>query len=471
MRSKPGAKPNSGYETVQLDLETLGAGEGAAETETDSLYTADRPSSAAARPKLSLRERCGATRGEVRVAVGFVMVLLAIVLLALPSPLGRANPPPAAAATLTGRGGSCPAASQAAATPGTQIATIFDSDFGSFMDDSFALAYALGSPELRIELAIAVGGLGQNPKKRARCLGRHLREAGRGHVLLAAGPPAPGPDIYSLENWGADYVLEDHPGGFVEDAAAAAAQLVRRQAAVGQQVVWVVLGPSTAVANFSDRFPELRQFVKVVAMGVSVCSGVTLPWGPNSPWPVTNELQNVGAANEVIRAHWGGGPVLFAPLQTSSQVVVDDADYVQIVDASKQRATSPGLATLLDSYRSWWTESMSAPDNGAEAATVNPETVSVEIFDGLAVYLAFSTRGLTVHTVDLLFRNDGLAAVQAHDLEELPCDTSQAPTLSDEATREAGIVGIAAAWQPGQLEVFIREMVARIIAGGRPCID
>ena len=31
---------------------------------------------------------------------------------------------------------------------GGQIPLIFDSDFGSFMDDSFALSYALGSPEV-----------------------------------------------------------------------------------------------------------------------------------------------------------------------------------------------------------------------------------------------------------------------------------------------------------------------------------
>ena len=30
-------------------------------------------------------------------------------------------------------------------------------------------------------------------------------------------------------------------------------------------------------------------------------------------------------------------------------------------------------------------------------------------------------------------------------------------------------MGVAVAWQPGQLEIFNEEMLSRFIAGGRPC--
>ena len=109
-------------------------------------------------------------------------------------------------------------------------------------------------------------------------------------------------------------------------------------------------------------------------------------------------------AVSVVAALWGGGPVTFAPVATSSKVVLGGADYAQLVAASADRQASPGLATLLDSYRSWWSTAME--ENGAEAATVDPDTVSVEIYDALAVYLGFSSRGLTVHTVHLLHRRD-----------------------------------------------------------------
>ena len=44
----------------------------------------------------------------------------------------------------------------------------------------------------------------------------------------------------------------------------------------------------------------------------------------------------------------------------------------------------PGLATLLGSYRAWWSEAMLR--GNTEAATVDPATTSVEIFDALAIY-------------------------------------------------------------------------------------
>ena len=348
---------------------------------------------------------------------------------------------------------------------GGRIPVIFDSDFGSYMDDSFALSFALGSPEISVELAIAVGGPDDNPLRRARCLGRHLAMAGRGHIPVASGPPAAGPQIGSLRDWGDSYLLESHPGGYSSDAAAAAAAVVRRHAATGRQVVWVILGAHTAAADFARRFPGLVQHVRVVAMGVSLCGGVTMPWGREAPWPATNERQNTAAANAVIRAPWGGGPVLFAPVKASSFIVLSGEDYSEVLAASRDAERSPGLATLMDAYEAWWVHAMSR--RNAEAATVNPQNVSVEIFDALAVYLAFSSRGLTTYSVTTTFRADGFAPLLPEDADMLPCNTSRVPRLQDRA--DGVSIGVAVDWQPGQLDRFNREMTSRFIAGGRPC--
>ena len=105
MPGKPGSHHKSGgYEIVELG----GAGsESESESESDSLYAAsgdshgDSPARAAAAapatattpaaPLRGLRERCGATRGEVRVGPGFCLVLAAIILLAAPSPFATAG--------------------------------------------------------------------------------------------------------------------------------------------------------------------------------------------------------------------------------------------------------------------------------------------------------------------------------------------------------------------------------------------
>jgi hypothetical protein len=106
---------------------------------------------------------------------------------------------------------------------------------------------------------------------------------------------------------------------------------------------------------------------------------------------------------------------------------------------------------------------------------------SVEIFDALAVYLAFSQQGLTTHTIYMSLRDDGMAMVQADDAALLPCNTTLVPKLEPAAPAAAvlggdgdgggggALVGVAVAWQPGQLEIFNEEMLSRFIAGGRPC--
>jgi hypothetical protein len=63
----------------------------------------------------------------------------------------------------------------------------------------------------------------------------------------------------------------------------------------------VVLGPATAAADFAARYPDLLPHVRVVMMGVSVCAGVTMPWGTETPSAATNEKQDVPSANALVR--------------------------------------------------------------------------------------------------------------------------------------------------------------------------
>lgn len=195
------------------------------DSETDSLYDPGDVDDGAPGPSKGrtavLRQRlrrawtagqCG--KPEVCVLAVLVLVLVVFVVTRV-SALTSGSPEPESVVIPWLAGGGAPAAAPVGGScPGTpapsggiprgisgRIPIIFDSDFGSYMDDSFALSYALGCPEISVELAIAVGGTGTNPIRRARCLGRHMNDAGRGHIPLASGPPANGPGITNLEAW------------------------------------------------------------------------------------------------------------------------------------------------------------------------------------------------------------------------------------------------------------------------------
>ena len=215
-------------------------------------------------------------------------------------------------------------------------------------------------------------------------------------------------------------------------------------------------------------------------MGLSLCGGVTMSWGQACPCPSINEMQNIPATNAVLRGGgggWGGGPVLFAPVGSSSYVVLAGDDFEQIRAASLDAAASPGLAALWDAYRSSWEHGNheTSDDGGGDPSDPTDKdelawadvSLSPSMFDVLGVYLAFSQQGLTTHTITMDLRADGFPVVWPADADALPCDASTIPRLE---RRSDGVkVAVAVDWQPGQLDKFNTDMVSRFIAGGRPC--
>src|SRR5260370_22515210 len=75
---------------------------------------------------------------------------------------------------------------QSAPTPPEKV--IIDTDIGDDIDDAFAVALALRSPELHILVVTTTFG---DTETRAKLLDRSLAEVGRPHTPLAAGVPSP----------------------------------------------------------------------------------------------------------------------------------------------------------------------------------------------------------------------------------------------------------------------------------------
>src|SRR5467141_2775057 len=77
---------------------------------------------------------------------------------------------------------------QSPPTPALPEKVILDTDIGDDIDDAFALALALCSPELQILGITATFG---DTETRAKLLDRFLAEAGRPEIPVAAGVPTP----------------------------------------------------------------------------------------------------------------------------------------------------------------------------------------------------------------------------------------------------------------------------------------
>ncbi len=100
---------------------------------------------------------------------------------------------------------------------------IIDTDIGDDIDDAFALALALKSPELKILGVTTTFG---NTEMRARLLDRYLQAVGRSDIPVFAGPPSKTDNVMTQAAYamrapekkhadGAEFILREareHPG-------------------------------------------------------------------------------------------------------------------------------------------------------------------------------------------------------------------------------------------------------------------
>lgn len=194
---------------------------------------------------------------------------------------------------------------------------IIDTDIGDDIDDAFALALALKSPELKILGVTTTFG---DTELRARLLERYLHAVGRSDIPVFAGPKSQTDNVMTQAAYarrepirrfgdGAGFILHEareHPG----------------------QVTLIDIGPfftaQAAIGRDADGFRELK---RVVIMGGSVERGYDGQNGERRPAePEWNVDRNPAAA----KALFGSGvPVFMMPLD-STQVHLEAKEREQI---------------------------------------------------------------------------------------------------------------------------------------------
>jgi inosine-uridine nucleoside N-ribohydrolase len=165
-------------------------------------------------------------------------VLLSIVLLALMSLTVRASPP--------------------------KIPVILDTDLGSSVDEAFALALILGSPELELRGVTTVSG---DTKVRALMACRFLTMTGRRHTPVAAGAePQPSAQIRGqYQYYYHPDVLFDRTTKPVKESAVA---FLKGRT---KDVTLIATGPLTNIARLLREHPESKQNIKrVIVLGETI---------------------------------------------------------------------------------------------------------------------------------------------------------------------------------------------------------
>jgi inosine-uridine nucleoside N-ribohydrolase len=250
----------------------------------------------------------------------------------------------------------------------TKTKIILDTDIGDDIDDAFALALAMRSPEIEIAGITTAWG---DTALRARLVQRFLRENDAPAIPIGVGLETKSNTNFSQSRWARD-------GDEFHKRTDAVDFLLEQARKDPGEITLVAIGPLTNVGAAIERDPAaFKKFKRVVLMGGSIRKGYgDLGYAPeHGPQPEYNIYSDVAAAQKLFAS---GVPIFMMPLD-STQLLLDEVKRNILFSAGTAMTNS--LAALY--YQ--WVERNRAPtatlfDVMAVAFVAQPELCPVTEF-------------------------------------------------------------------------------------------
>ena len=269
---------------------------------------------------------------------------------------------------------------------------IIDTDIGDDVDDAFAVALALRSPELQI---LGISTTFGDTETRAKLLDRLLGEAGRTDIPIAVGISNPQIQTSLSQRAYADgghFARASHPQAidFVLDQ-------IRRYP---DEITLVAIGPLVNVGALIDKdAATFRKLRRVVLMGGSIERGYgdlgyTKPHGPDSEWNIKNDIPS---AQKLFAS---GVPIFMMPLD-STQLKLDEVKRAVLFQAG-----TPITDALTLLYHEWGQETPTLFDPMTIAYIVNPKLCPVTSMHITVDDKGFTRAGPGAHNAQVCLDSD-----------------------------------------------------------------
>ena len=198
----------------------------------------------------------------------------------------------------------------------TRDKIIIDTDIGDDIDDAFAVALALSSPELDVRGFSAAFG---DTPARAKMLDRMLAELGRNDIPVAQGAETDvNRDAFTQRRYaeGGTFAPTKHPNSV---------DFVLKQArGYPHQITLVAIGPLPNIGAMIDKDPAGFGLLKrVVIMGGSIRAlqdpyGVAPPVAPHPEWNIKNDI---ASAKKLFNS---GVPLYVMPLDSTANLKLNE---------------------------------------------------------------------------------------------------------------------------------------------------
>jgi inosine-uridine nucleoside N-ribohydrolase len=284
------------------------------------------------------------------------------------------------------------AAASAAPDLPRRIPVILDTDIGTDIDDSWALAFLLRCPELDLKLVLTDTG---DTRYRAKIAAKLLQRAGRTDVPVGIGHPGTmGEAERNLAPWVHGYDLSQYPGHVVEDGIGALIETVMHSP---EPVTIIAIGAVPNLAEALTREPGIAARCRFVGMHGSFDVG----YGGQGPAAEANVRGDPAALRTVLAAPWRD--ILLTPLDTCGRVSLSGNNYARIWGS----INDPLLRAVIENY------CVFAPRVSWMDCDFFPVR-STTLFDCVAVYLATSEQLVEIETVSFRVTDDGYTIRDPH---------------------------------------------------------
>ena len=255
---------------------------------------------------------------------------------------------------------------------------ILDTDIGDDIDDAFALALALRSPEIKV---IGITTAWGDTALRARLVDRFLKETGTADIAVVAGVATKSKATFSQSAWAREGPAAPRHPDAVE-------YLLEQAREAPGEITLVTIGPLTNIAAAIERDAAgFRKFKQVVMMGGSIRKGYgDLGYGPDhGPDAEYNIYSDVSAAQKLFAS---GVPIFMMPLD-STQLLLDESKRT-LLFSTGSKLTNALAALYFQWLRSTRTPTATLFDAMAVAYLVKPELCPAE-----PLHISVDERGFT----------------------------------------------------------------------------
>ena len=273
------------------------------------------------------------------------------------------------------------------AAPG-RTPVILDSDIGDDIDDTWALALLLKSPELDVKLVL--GDHGKN-LYRARLLAKFLQTVRRSDIPVGIGADVNAQGDGAQAAWVKDYDLNTYPGRVYSDGVRAMINVIMKSKV---PITLIAIGPTPNLAAALRIEPKIAEKVRFVGMHGSVRVGYG---GSKKIDAEYNVKADVKSCQQAFTAAW---PMIVTPLDTCGLVDLQGDLYKSVVNSGDIVAK-----TVIENYRIWCA---SQSDKNMHNMF---ETKSTTLFDTVAVYLAIEQNFAVMEELGIRVTDDGFTRI------------------------------------------------------------